>query len=141
MKALLIIETNGLVSIVMKQDINCKYFLTLADDGVISVEVPEYSFYEAHGTMKNRLHSRLRKLVEFSGVLNDYMRNPNYNDICRPIKQNFELLRQRTHDEIRLLKTELNRIKQIVQIIPHNESISTKAKLRHISSEPPFKLS
>ncbi|HID26372.1 MAG TPA: hypothetical protein EYP22_00770 [Methanosarcinales archaeon] len=68
-KILLLAETNWLESIALAQDPIASYLLGLAETKKIIIAVPEYSFYEADGSLHSPGLERVERLDKSMGSL------------------------------------------------------------------------
>ena len=64
MSVLLIAETNWLENIVLAQDSTSAYLMRLARTEKTVIAVPEYSFYEADGSLNRKLIKRAERIDE-----------------------------------------------------------------------------
>ena len=82
-KVLLIAETNWLESIALVQDPVASYLLDLADTKEIEIAVPEYSFYEADGSLNRKLIKRVEKIDDALSLLGQISQSGHSADLCK----------------------------------------------------------
>ncbi len=69
MRVLLMAETNWLDNLVLVQDSTSAYLMRLARTEKIDIAVPEYSFYEADGSLNRKLIKRAERIDEALSLL------------------------------------------------------------------------
>lgn len=138
-KILVITETNWLESIVLSQDTAVVYLLRLAREGKLTIAVPEYSFYEAEGSLDRKLLNRIQRIDEFLQLLKQISRTEHYTQLCKGGVNSLKEIKERTLRERKEIKRVLDEIKSLVCLIPYTKTSSVRADLRFESSKPPFK--
>ncbi|MFQ6056523.1 MAG: PIN domain-containing protein [Methanosarcinales archaeon] len=138
-KILLIVETNWLESIALAQDKSSFYLLDLADTEKISIAIPEYSFYEADGSLYRKLLERVERLDKSMGSLKKIGESEHCADLCKEARDIIKRLKTIAFDDRYKIQPVLDELKTKVCVIPYTKDASLKAELRFKSSKPPFK--
>ena len=138
-KVLLIAETNWLESIALVQDPAASYLLDLADTKKIRIAVPEYSFYEADGSLNRKLIKRADKIDAALSLLGQISQSGHSADLCKSGREILKELKKLTLSDRSEIKRVLGEIKAMIRIIPYVSDASTRAEMMFESSRPPFK--
>lgn len=138
-KVLLIAETNWLESIALVQDPAASYLLDLADTKKIEIAVPEYSFYEADGSLNRKLIKRADKIDAALSLLGQISQSGHSADLCKSGRGILKELKKLTLSDRSEIKRVLGEIKAMIRIIPYVNDASTRAEMIFESSRPPFK--
>jgi len=141
MRILLIAETNWVVDIVLQQNITTAYLLSLSDNPDIDIFVPEFSFYEADGTIRGKLNNQVSELEHISGILNKISQTQKYLNFCNEVKKGIKGVREDISNDLKIFRAKLDEVRKLIDVLPYSKDILIKARLRHVSSKPPFKLS
>ncbi|MBA7518226.1 hypothetical protein ES705_10295 [subsurface metagenome] len=139
-EVMLIAETNWLESIALAQDSAAAYLLDLADSKKIEIAVPEYSIYEADGSLNRKLIKRAEKIDDALSLLGQIAQTTHYADLCEKGREILKELKKLTLDDRTEIKRVLDEIKSMVRIIPYTSDASTRAEIMFESSSPPFKV-
>ncbi len=103
------------------------------------IAVPEYSFYEADGSLNRRLIKRAERIDEALSLLGQISQTEHYAELCARGRDIFKELKKLTLSDRAEIKRVLNEIKSMIQIIPYTSDASTRAEMIFESSSPPFK--
>ena len=139
-KVLLIAETYWLESIALVQDPAASYLLDLADKKKIEIAVPEYSFYEADGSLSRKLIKRAEKIDDALSLLGQISQSGHSAELCKRGRSILKELKERTLSDKNEIKRVLDEIKTMIQIIPYVSHASAIAEMIFESSRPPFKV-
>jgi len=139
MSVLLIAETNWLENIVLAQDSTSAYLMRLARTEKIDIAIPEYSFYEADGSLNRKLIKRAERIDEALSLLGQISQTEHYADLCERGRAILKELRKLTLKDRAEIKRVLDEIKSMIRIIPYTSDASTKAEMIFESANPPFK--
>ena len=138
-KVLLIAETYWLESVVLVQDPAASYLLDLADTKKIEIAVPDYSFYEADGSLNRKLIKRADKIDEALSLLGQISQSGHSAELCKRGRYILKELKKLTLSDRTEIKRVLDEIKAMIQIIPYVSDASARAEMIFESSRPPFK--
>ncbi len=138
-KVLLIAETNWLESIALVQDPVASYLLDLADTKKIEIAVPDYSFYEADGSLNRKLIKRAEKIDEALSLLGQISQSGHSADLCKRGREILKELKKLTLSDRAEIKRVLDEIKAMIRVIPYVSDASARAEMIFESSRPPFK--
>lgn len=138
MDIFLLTETNFILDLTFKQSQQCERLLALVKERDIPVVIPEYSFAEAEGNIRNTLQKRSSAIDEAITALNQSARSA-YQDVTTLLEllQQFKL--QSEADELPMLHTRIREIEEFVSIIPFSAGIAARAELRDLRQIAPFK--
>lgn len=139
MSVLLIAETNWLENIILAQDSASAFLLMLARTEKTDIAVPEYSLYEADGSLNRKLIKRAEKIDDALSLLGQISQTTHYADLCERGRGILKELKKLTLDDRTEIKRVLDEIKSMVRIIPYTSDASTRAEIMFESSSPPFK--
>jgi len=139
MSVLLIAETNWLENIVLAQDSTSAYLFRLARTEKIDIAVPEYSFYEADGSLNRKLVKRAERIDDALSLLGQIAQTTHYAELCKSSRDILKELRKLTLSDRAEIKRVLDEIKSMVRIIPYTTNVSTMAEMMFESASPPFK--
>lgn len=139
MSVLLIAETNWLENIVLAQDSTSAYLFRLARTEKIDIAVPEYSFYEADGSLNRKLVKRAERIDDALSLLGQIAQTTHYAELCKSSRDILKELRKLTLSDRAEIKRVLDEIKSMVRIIPYISNVSTMAEMMFESASPPFK--
>ena len=127
-KVLLIAETNWLESIALVQDPAASYLLDLADTKEIRIAVPEYSFYEADGSLNRKLIKRAEKIDEALSLLGQISESEHSVDLCKSGRGILKELKKLTLSDRAEIKRVLDEIKAMIRVIHYVSEASTRAE-------------
>lgn len=139
MSVLLIAETNWLENIVLAQDSTSAYLFRLARTEKIDIAVPEYSFYEADGSLNRKLVKRAKRIDNALSLLGQIAQTTHYAELCKSSRDILKELRKLTLSDRAEIKRVLDEIKSMVRIIHYTSNVSTMAEMMFESASPPFK--
>ena len=139
MSVLLVAETNWLENIVLAQDSTSAYLMRLSRTEKIDIAVPEYSFYEADGSLNRKIIKRAEKIDDALSLLGQIAQTEHYAELCERGRDILKELKQLTLDDRTEIKMVLDEIESMVKIIPYTSDVSTRAEIMFESSIPPFK--
>jgi len=140
-KIVVITETNWLESIVLSQDTAAAYLLRLLRKHKLIIKIPEYSFYEADGSLDKKLLNRVYKINGSLELLKQISRTKHYGQLCNQGRNTLKEIKKVSLDERKKIKEVLDELKSMVDIILYTETSSIKSDLRFESSKAPFKKS
>jgi len=115
-----------------------KKILLLAETNWLE-RVPEYSFYEADGSLHRKLLERVELLDKSMGSLKKIGESEHCAALCKQAREIIKQLKTISFNDRYAIQPVLDEIKSVVQVIPYTKSASIKAELRFKSSKPPFK--
>lgn len=136
---ILIAETNFLLDVVLEQDTNCEYLMTLANEQQrLRLVIPEVSFAEAEGTMVEMIQNRLNTLEPALRTLRQFSRSAYHNleELIIDLEQFISFV---STTEIPTLQTRMNEIHKVVDIVPFTAEAFMNAELRALKGIAPFK--
>lgn len=139
MRVLLMAETNWLDNLVLVQDSTSAYLMRLARTEKIDIAVPEYSFYEADGSLNRKLIKRAERIDEALSLLGQISQTEHYTELCKIGRETLKELKRLTLNDRAEIKRTLDKIKSMVLVIPYTSDASTRAEMIFESSRPPFK--
>ncbi|MBA7528870.1 hypothetical protein ES705_21062 [subsurface metagenome] len=139
MSVLLIAETNWLENLVLVQDSTSAYLMRLARTEKIDIAVPEYSFYEADGSLNRKLIKRAERIDEALSLLGQISQTEHYAELCEIGRDSLKELKRLTLSDRAEIKRVLDEIKAMIRIIPYTGDASTMAEMMFESASPPFK--
>ncbi|MBL7118064.1 MAG: hypothetical protein ISS94_04705 [Candidatus Syntrophoarchaeum sp.] len=96
MSVLLIAETNWLENLVLVQDSTSAYLMRLARTEKIDIAVPEYSFYEADGSLNRKLIKRAERIDEALSLLGQISQTEHYAELCEIGRDSLKELKRLT---------------------------------------------
>ena len=139
MRVLLMAETNWLDNLVLVQDSTSAYLMRLARTEKIDIAVPEYSFYEADGSLNRKLIKRAERIDEALSLLGQISQTEHHTELCKIGRETLKELKRLTLNDRAEIKRTLDKIKSMVLVIPYTSDASTRAEMIFESSRPPFK--
>lgn len=139
MRVLLIAETNWLENIVLAQDSASVYLARLARSGEIKIAVPEYSFYEADGSLNRKHNKRAYKVDEASSLLGQISQTKHHRELCENGRAILKDLKKSMSNDRSEIERVLDKIKSMVRVMPYTSDASARAELILESASPPFK--
>ena len=125
--------------IALVQDPVASYLLDLADTEKIEIAVPEYSFYEADGSLNRKLIKRAEKIDAALSLLGQISQSGHSADLCKSGRAILKELKKLTLSDRSEIKRVLGEIKAMIRVIPYVSDASTRAEMIFESSRPPFK--
>jgi len=113
--------------------------MRLARTEKIDIAVPEYSFYEADGSLNRKLIKRAERIDEALSLLGQISQTEHYAELCERGRDILKELRKLTLSDRAEIKRVLDEIKAMIRIIPYTSDASTRAEMTFESASPPFK--
>ncbi|MFQ6055715.1 MAG: PIN domain-containing protein [Methanosarcinales archaeon] len=138
-KVLLIVETNFIKNIVLKQDLNCAYLTDLAGQRKLDLAIPEYSLLESSSTTRIKLDKWNRNLINMINQLNEIARSRPFESLCLDIKNRIRELGENLKYLNQEMDTIINEFTSNCIIAPYTIDIWFKAHKRSIAKKPPYK--
>jgi len=113
--------------------------MRLARTEKIDIAVPEYSFYEADGSLNRKLIKRAERIDEALSLLGQISQTEHHTELCKIGRETLKELKRLTLNDRAEIKRTLDKIKSMVLVIPYTSDASTRAEMIFESSRPPFK--
>jgi hypothetical protein len=113
--------------------------MKLATAGKIKIAIPEYSLAEVDGRASILLRERKKKLKESISLMNELSRSDYNKEYSLNARDNLNALLSLIENEKRINYETIDSIRSLCILIPHTPEIYIKAKLRDLSSKPPYK--
>jgi len=114
--------------------------MRLARTEKIDIAVPEYSFYEADGSLNRKLIKRAERIDEALLLLGQISQTEHYAELCKIGRDTLKELKRLTLSDRAEIKRTLDKIKSMVLVIPYTSDASTRAEMMFESAIPPFKV-
>ncbi|HEX2202451.1 MAG TPA: hypothetical protein VHG91_04095 [Longimicrobium sp.] len=123
-------ETNFILEVALLQEEseNCEQILRLAEEGLIRLVLPAFSFVEPHGALNVRKAQRNRVKPELGSVLRELGRTAPYAPqvaVIKPVLHN--LLQNSTSEETSRLQAARARIAAAAEVISLDQAILVSA--------------
>jgi len=113
--------------------------MRLARTEKVDIAVPEYSFYEADGSLNRKLIKRAERIDVALSLLGQISQTEHYAELCERGRGILKELRKLTLSDRKEIKRVLDEIKAMIRILPYTGDASTMAEMIFESSRPPFK--
>ncbi|MCH8295768.1 hypothetical protein IH992_32215 [Candidatus Poribacteria bacterium] len=137
MKIVIVSESGFLKDICLDQSVDSKYIYDWADNGLITLAVPEYAFVESDGGLQQQYRKQRARLQETANLANELGRSQNLQSLATQLKQLVAELQSRIDAGATLVKVVLDEIRSNCLMIPTNFEIFHRARLRTLSATPP----